>query len=400
MKLMFIHGGTKLKEDTSGNLYTDGNFNNKIWDRYCTFCDNLQVLLRKETKIYDNDYAINKFNRLDKDKVECISMPEIYAPVKNYFNWGIRKKIKSIIESSVKQCDYVIIRSPSNYYCIQAIKMAKRYDKPYLIEVTGIAWDANWYHSIKGKIVAFYSEMCVKHYVSQAPFAVYVTKEVIQKRYPCKGKILGCSDVELEIVGEDNFQRRLEKINELFKTNRVIVLGTAAGVNFRTKGQQCVIKALSILKRQGIKNIEYQIVGGGNFNRLYNVAKKYDVKNQIKFLGSKPHEDVFKWMDNIDIYIQPSFQEGLCRAIVEAMSRACPIIASDAGGNKELINQQYIFKRGKSNEIAKKIIEMLNMNNIIDEATKNFDKAHDYNKNVLDKKRTEFYNLFFMKKIL
>ena len=43
-------------------------------------------------------------------------------------------------------------------------------------------------------------------------------------------------------------------------------------------------------------------------------------------MGGVPHNKIFQLLDDIDLYIQPSLQEGLPRSVVEAMSRACPII--------------------------------------------------------------------------
>ena len=64
---------------------------------------------------------------------------------------------------------------------------------------------------------------------------------------------------------------------------------------------------------------------------------------------------MFKFYENIDVYIQPSYQEGLCRSIVEAMSKACPVVCSDAGGNYELIQEEFIFHKGNSKALQKKI---------------------------------------------
>ena len=77
---------------------------------------------------------------------------------------------------------------------------------------------------------------------------------------------------------------------------------------------------------------------------MLNLAKKYRVENRVKFLGQVPHKEVLKWLDNIDIYIHPSYTEGLCRSIIEAMSRACPIICSDVGGNYELVDKDHAFE--------------------------------------------------------
>ena len=57
MKLLYVHIAEKLKEDTEGNLYTDGSYNTDVWDRCLAICDELTVLCRKETRKYDVEYA-------------------------------------------------------------------------------------------------------------------------------------------------------------------------------------------------------------------------------------------------------------------------------------------------------------------------------------------------------
>ena len=152
-----------------------------------------------------------------------------------------------------------------------------------------------------------------------------------------------------------------------------------------------MIKALGELKKKGITNIEYQLVGGGDASELETEAKKQGVLEQIKFLGSMPHDKIFEWLDTIDIYIQPSYQEGLCRSVVEAMSRACPVICSDACGERELANEKFIFKRGDWKRLADKINDMNNTKTMLREAERGYNKSFDYKKETLDKRRREFY---------
>ena len=54
-----------------------------------------------------------------------------------------------------------------------ALDICKELNKPYLIEVTGVAWDANWYHSIRGKLTAYTTEQGVKKRLKDAPYALY-----------------------------------------------------------------------------------------------------------------------------------------------------------------------------------------------------------------------------------
>ena len=85
-------------------------------------------------------------------------------------------------------------------------------------------------------------------------------------------------------------------------------------MNLKTKGQHDVIRALGELKKRGDTNYEYQLVGLGDESFLRSIAKKYNVEDEVVFLGGKTHDEVFQWLDNIDIYVQPSYQEGLCRS--------------------------------------------------------------------------------------
>jgi len=394
MKLLFIQGGSRLKKDTEGNWYTDPNFNDKVWKRYKDLCDNLTVILRREEKVYDENYAKSKFNKIGIANFELIDLPDFYSPVSNCINRKIRAEIKMKIEKAVKECDKAIIRSVVNYYTVTALKCCIKYQKPYLIEVTGFAFEGTWYHSLKGKALAIPIELGVKRRLKKAPYAAYVTNKALQDRYPCSGETLGCSDVELESIDESILEQRLEKIDA---DKNKLIIGTAAFLSVKWKGQESVIKALARLKEMGIDNFEYQLIGAGDSSYLQSVAQKYGVQEQVKILGVKPHKEVFNWLDSIDIYIQPSYQEGLCRALVEAMSRACPIICSDVGGNKELASPQYLFKKGNVGEIVNILLSIKEKERQKKEAIRAFQKAHEYSKETLDAKRERFYNAFINK---
>ena len=198
------------------------------------------------------------------------------------------------------------------------MKFAKKYNKPYVVEVTGFAFDGLWYHSLRGKIVAPFKELQYKRLLKKAPYAVYVTEEALQKRYPCNGITLGCSDVELPPVSENVLTNR---INKILNQKDKIVLGTAAFLDVGWKGQKYVIKALSELKKKGYDNFEYRLIGAGKGEKLKKLIAKLHLEDSVVILGALSHDQVFDWLDTVDVYIQPSFQEGLCRALIEAMSR-------------------------------------------------------------------------------
>jgi len=235
-------------------------------------------------------------------------------------------------------------------------------------------------------------EIKIKRSIKNAPYAVYVTEKALQKRYPCNGKMLGCSDVELNLFEDKHLKDRIEKI-EKRKDEDKIILGTAAYLDVAFKGQKDVIKTISKLEKKGVKKFEYQMIGSGTGKKLKKLIKKYGLQDKVKILGAIPHNEVFEWMKNIDIYIHPSYTEGLCRSIVEAMSTGCPIICSRVGGNSELAAPYYIYKKRNYVELEK-ILKNITTNELKKEANRSFELSKEYQKEILDKKRNEFYKKF------
>lgn len=393
MELLFIQGGSRWKRDTNGDFYTDANFTEKIWDRYRTYCDHFTVILRGEKKLYPLDEAKRKFNYFNSEISTPVFLIDLYRPVKNIFDIKLRRNVDRKIREQVFKADKIIIRSIGNFYTNSALKWARYYKKPYLVEETGFSFESLWYHSAKGKLVAVLNEIQTKLLMKDVPYAIYVTNEALQKRYPCRGESIGCSDVEV-VIDEEVLEKRIKKIKN---SSGKMIVGTAAFLDVGWKGQKYVIRAIAELKKRNIDKFEYQLVGVGMGDKLIKEARKLGVEESVKILGSLPHEKIFDWMDSLDLYIQPSFMEGLCRSIVEAMSRACPVLSSDVGGNYELIDHANIFKIGNSRDIADKLQKFISKEYQADCARRNFEKAKGYEKTLLDEKRNEFLKDFLCK---
>ena len=93
MNLLFIQGGSRWKFDTEGNLYTDANFNNRVWERYGNLCDELTVILRRESSVYKKDEAEEKYNKFDVEKYKYVALEDLYRPSKNLLDPRKRRKI-------------------------------------------------------------------------------------------------------------------------------------------------------------------------------------------------------------------------------------------------------------------------------------------------------------------
>ena len=111
------------------------------------------------------------------------------------------------------------------------------------------------------------------------------------------------------------------------------------------------------------------------------------------FLGKMPHHEVFKWLDSIDVYVHPSDTEGLPRSLIEAMSRGLPCLGSAVGGIPELLEHDFLFRKGNVNEIVA-LLKGLSHSTLEKQANRNFEESRKYEKNFLDIKREQFMRDF------
>lgn len=378
MKTAFFHDCVFVV-DTDNTYYTKGGLDEKKLAEYVEYFGEMIVFTRSR-KIREND-DIDKMSKASTTKVNFESINNLN--VFSLFFGKNRKKIRQIVEKA----DFVIVRMPS-YIGHIAIQEAKKLNKNYLVEMVACPWDALWnYGKITKKICALPTYMLNKFDIYNAKNVIYVSDEFLQKRYPTKGKNIGCSDVILNEIKDSILERRLDKIKE--RNTSVLKLATVASVELKYKGQEYVFRAISELIKKG-KIVEYYLAGGGDFTRLKNIAQKLHIEKYIHFLGSLPHEKVFDLVDDIDIYIQPSLQEGLPRALIEAMSRGCPAIGSTAGGIPELLDKRYIFRKKDYRKIEELLVN-LNEEELMQMAKKNYEKAKQFDKQILKEKRIAFY---------
>jgi glycosyltransferase involved in cell wall biosynthesis len=379
-RLLFVHDGPIYK---CGTEYYGVHYDDKLIDRYLQLGESVTFLMRV-SQISMSD--VGRYMKISSTAFNVIEVPD-FKSIKKYCHVWYAKKI---IEKSIKKCDAIVIRLPSAIGVL-SLRYAYKFNKPVLCEMVACVYDALWNYSWLGKSIAHYKLLSYKKIIRSLSYVIYVTSEFLQKRYPTKGRELSCSDVELNGTSISVLQERLSEIRNK-KDSDVITLGTVGGLDVIYKRQEDVIKAIGLLKARGI-TVNYYLVGGGDKTRIERLIYRYNLSEQIKVIGSLSHEEVFRFYKKIDIYIQPSKQEGLPRAVVEAMSMACPVLGSTAGGIPELIDKSMLFKAGNVKGIVDKIL-VINKKIMIEQAEKNYKYALQYQKSILDQKREEFYRLF------
>ena len=375
MRIIYIQDQEIYRYD--GRIYHPKSRN--YFTRYLSGLTTDEVLTVICCIVDRNKEEIRRYQEVSNNSIVYESIPD-FRKISSYFT------TRRIIKEKTRNSDFCYIRTGLSgiiaaYYC-------RKYHVPYMFVINeDIENNLKTHKKMIVKKSASVIGKMMRHYISCADYACYVTKEYLQKRYPCKGKSLGCSDIETLSIDETTLNNYIEKN----RTQGNYVIGTVGPVNTRLKGQDVVIKAIRILKDKGI-NVTYQLVGYGSGDWLKTLAKELEVYENVQFLGEISRDDVLLWMQTLDFYIQPSKSEGLPRAIIEALSCALPCIAADVGGISELIPKEYLFEHD-NNPVGKivDIIQSLDNDALVSMSKRNFQKAKEYEPKVLDKERSEFF---------
>lgn len=107
----------------------------------------------------------------------------------------------------------------------------------------------------------------------------------------------------------------------------------SVGELIKRKNHETVIRAIKEIKRS---DIIYLICGQGELDdHLKKVTKELSLENQIRFLG---YQVASPYYHIVDVFIHPSYQEGLSKALMEAMAVGLPIICSKIRGNIDIVD--------------------------------------------------------------
>ena len=103
------------------------------------------------------------------------------------------------------------------------------------------------------------------------------------------------------------------------------------------KNQRLVIESAPEILRT-VPRAHFLFAGsGGEEQALRTLAQDYGVSDNVSFLGQR--DDMPQLLAACDVMVLPSLKEGFSNAIVEAMACGLPVVASDVGGNREIIDR-------------------------------------------------------------
>jgi len=125
-----------------------------------------------------------------------------------------------------------------------------------------------------------------------------------------------------------------------------------------------ILKSLKILKDKEIQ-FKYHIIGEGVLlEALKYEVYEYGLNDSVIFEGKLSHQETIQKLYDSDVYIQYSYSEGFCNAVLEAQSMGVLPIVSDAEGLSEnVLNNKtgWVIQKNSPKLLANKIVEVSNL---------------------------------------
>ena len=355
-----------------------------FWLRYRDVFDSVRVVAR----VKDVTEAKPTWLRADGPGVSFAAIPTYVGPRQYLLRRG---EVRRAVRDAFIPGDAVILRVGS-VLADALIPLLRELHYPYAVEVVTDPWDVFSPGAVHHPLRPFFRRWFAHRLRSQcrgASAAAYVTEAALQRRYPPAPAVYasGCSDVELPREAFADFSRPRRKA-ALPAT--IITVGTLEQLY---KAPDMLVDAVGLAVKEGL-DLRLVFVGDGRYRSwLQERALKQGLDGKVNFVGWLPvGAAVRRELDNADLFILPSRQEGLPRALIEAMARGLPCIGSTVGGIPELLPKEDLVEPSDARALADKIRDVVTHPARMEAMSSvNLRRAADYRDEVLSARRRTFY---------
>lgn len=374
--------------DKYGNVWSERIVDYNYLKRYLNVFD--KIIVAGRCKEVDKVEVENLL--VSGDNVTFLPLPEFIGAkglIKNL--WDIKKRIRNILE----EIDCVIYRAPTHLSLFtykEVVKSNKVLGLEFMMAANKMIEGDDFISVFLNRLI----DKMAKKMVMSANGVSYVTQNILQKVYPCKSIVDGesnlhftasYSSISLNIADYHRQQWNFEEKPNIFK---IIHVGY---MDSYRKGQDVLLQVIKKVKDQGY-DVKLILIGDGNKKSEFEMlAKKLNIQDIVEFKGLiKDKQLILKYLRESHLLVFPTQSEGLPRTIIEAMSQGLPCISSPVDGIPELLGDDFLVPFDDIEGYTNKIIMLLNdWEKMIRISEQNYQKSKQYNSDILNKKRTQFY---------
>jgi L-malate glycosyltransferase len=258
---------------------------------------------------------------------------------------------------TIKKLDPDLVHSQSLIFAIPALLSKKVLKIPYVVWGQGLdVYSRDWFMQLVSRTI-----------IKNAGSVISLTKDmkrVMQEIYTRDITVVP-NGIEIE-----DYQNRLHKQERESPEKRILFVGRLDPV----KGIPSLLRAIKIVC-EVFPAAKLIVVGdGGEREHLESLADSIGIRNRVDFVGRTPHENIPDYLCQADVFVLPSESEGFPLVLLEAMACGLPIVATRVGGVPDIIEDGvngYLVEYGDFQEMAKKILFLLDNQLLTDQISKN-----------------------------
>ncbi|MBI6119539.1 glycosyltransferase family 4 protein [Salegentibacter maritimus] len=328
-------------------IYDDYVFDYNFFKNYLDVFDEVEVVCRVQ-EINDLDCKLVKSSG---PKINFIALPNEHG-IKWFLNVQRYIKKKS---SSIFNTDCFCFRLPS-MAAWEIFRLNRLKRLPFIFESIGDPEDAmvssedSVVKRIPSKVFGHILKNRKREIVYGAESGSYVSIAHLQKKYPIQQGKSTESISSIRLDGQYILQDR--KIFDFEKSIKIIHIGSFIPL----KNQKDLIQSFKILLEL-YPQAKLDFIGDGPTRAsCEQLVQDLQLSSKVSFHGQVTgFNNIVNLLDKAHFFVLPSFNEGMPRALIEAMARGLICLGSDRGGISELLESEYLFSVGAYKQIADKL---------------------------------------------
>lgn len=283
----------------------------------------------KLAKYFHTDFVNRKTNKeefpeIDLHQCYYISIPRnILRIMSNFFYIKfVSLRIKKILNNR----KYDIIHAHGELAALAAVNVGKQYSIPTVVTLHGIETNKRFWSSSK-HIIREALIKADKLVLVGEPLRIFFNSLLFNK------KNFHVVPNGFRAVKQSFNEKRFLEFNPL-RIISVSNLHEGKGININ-------LLALAQLNESGATNWIYTIVGGGREReKLQNLTVELNLSSQVFFVGPCNHDEVFRHLNQSQVFLLPSYREAFGIVYLEAMSCGLLTIAVDNQGAAAFIENR------------------------------------------------------------
>jgi glycosyltransferase involved in cell wall biosynthesis len=338
----------RFERPPDGTLWAAASSGSAMWNRYLEVFSSVLLVAR----VFDVKEPSAGCVQASTPGLTFCALPP-YSGFQGFIR--CRRAVRAAVAEAVRACPVVVVRSPSPVAFLAA-RCTRELGRPYGAQIVGdpdqVFSPGAFRHPLR--VPLRYALTAAQRYVARHAAAVmFVTRRALQRKYPAHGRVFSGSDVALD---DDAFSR--ERTVERHES-KPFSLVTVAALDQPYKGLAVLLEALAKLRQMG-RPATLTVAGAGALLRNFEAqARSLGVQGEVEFRGQLDQAGVRRTLDAADLFVLPSLTEGLPRALLEAMARGLPAIATDVGGIPELLPPECLVRPRDAAALARRIRDVM-----------------------------------------